>query len=154
MHQPYLSWGWQADVGVPLVLEEFGIARDGAVGDVARYSPQATVRWRDTYFRDVLTQACLMAQDPASPLVGANVWAWGGLADECTTDAWTGNEEREEREMACGGGPWQPGGWWEPGVAFTGDPPHERQGWYSIYQGDLTTKQVLREFAKCMARPA
>lgn len=34
------------------------------------------------------------------------------------------------------------GGWWKPGDEFIGDPPHELQGWYSVYNNDTTLSLV------------
>jgi mannan endo-1,4-beta-mannosidase len=31
---------------------------------------------------------------------------------------------------------------WKPGDPFIGDPPHEKQGWYSIYTPDATVKLI------------
>jgi len=54
---------------------------------------------------------------------GLNFWAYGGS-----------------------GRPAKNGGWWKAGDDFIGDPPHERQGWYSVYDTDFTTMAVLREW--------
>ena len=35
------------------------------------------------------------------------------------------------------------GCYWREGDAFLGDPPHEKQGWYSVWDTDVTTLQVL-----------
>ena len=39
------------------------------------------------------------------------------------------------------------GGWWKPGDEFIGDPPHELQGWYSVYNNDTTLSLVIKEAA-------
>ncbi len=36
----------------------------------------------------------------------------------------------------------------EQGDDLLSDPPHETQGWYSVYDADLSTKVVLRAFAE------
>ena len=56
---------------------------------------------------------------PTSPMAGIMPWAWGGA-------------ERPPR----------PGEFWKPGDPFIGDPPHEKQGWYSIYDKDTTLKLI------------
>ena len=38
--------------------------------------------------------------------------------------------------------PPRPGEFWKPGDPFIGDPPHEKQGWYSIYDKDTTLKLI------------
>jgi len=98
-----------AALGKPLVLEEFGLARDDG-----RFDPFAPTTRRDAFF------AALLAQMPA----GANIWAWAGE-----------------------GRPVEPGGYWQPGHSWTGDPPHERQGWYGVYDGDDATLALLRTAA-------
>jgi mannan endo-1,4-beta-mannosidase len=87
-------------LGKPLVLEEFGLARDGGSLD-----PTATTTQRDAFF------AAVLAAMPA----GANIWAWAGEG--------------------------------RPDQGWTGDPPHEPQGWYSVYDTDRTTLVLLRETA-------
>ena len=39
----------------------------------------------------------------------------------------------------------------EQGDDLLSDPPHETQGWYSVYDADLSTKVVLRAFAENLA---
>lgn len=102
---------------MPFVLEEFGIARDGG-----SYDHQATTRYRDQYFRQifaVLYQAAQMGW----PAAGANIWAWAGE-----------------------GRPREPKAIWKAGDDFTGDPPFEHQGWYSVYDQDDSTLEVIRQF--------
>ena len=55
----------------PLVVEEFGYARDGLRFDLA-----ASTRARDIYYRYVLSRLA----DPHPHLAGFNFWAWSGLA--------------------------------------------------------------------------
>ncbi|NDC78164.1 MAG: mannanase, partial [Chitinophagia bacterium] len=45
------------------------------------------------------------------------------------------------------GRPRTPGEMWAKGDPFTGDPPHEPQGWYSVYDTDSSTRAVIRNFA-------
>lgn len=61
------------------------------------------------------------------PGAGGNVWSWSGEAR-----------------------PVEAGAFWTVGDPFTGDPPHERQGWYSIYATDTTTLQLLSRYADRM----
>ena len=53
---------------------------------------------------------------------GMSFWAWGG--------------EGRPRDAPAA---------WERGDAFVGDPPHEAQGWYSVYAEDASTLAVLRK---------
>ena len=106
------------NLGKPSVFEEFGIARDG--GD---FSPLASTATRDHYYR-AMFQATLDAVKANRAVSGVNFWAWGGE-----------------------GKPVNPGGLWQLGQPFTGDPPHEPQGWYSVYDHDKSTIDIIKEFA-------
>ena len=39
---------------------------------------------------------------------------------------------------------------WKPSDDLIGDPPHERQGWYSIYDTDVSTHQVIKKYSALM----
>jgi sialate O-acetylesterase len=105
----------------PLVLEEFGVSRDGR-----QYDPAAPVTHRDAFMRTVLEALYYLASEP-TVVAGGNVWSWSGEAR-----------------------PVSPGGLWHRGDPFTGDPPHERQGWYSIYATDTSTLSIIRTYAQRM----
>ncbi len=102
----------------PFVLDEFGLARDSG-----SYSSESTTEYRDRYFKEVL--GVLVAQIKQNKASGFNFWAWAGE-----------------------GRPRHPKSVWKPGDAFTGDPPFEHQGWYSVYDTDTSTIEVLKEIAK------
>jgi mannan endo-1,4-beta-mannosidase len=104
--------------GKPVVLEEFGIGRAGG-----SYDPKADVVLRDQFYKEVFNEAYQSAKI-GSPLAGVAFWAWAG-------------ENRPPR----------PGAPWKPGDPWLGDPPHEFQGWYSVYDCDTTTVKVITEFA-------
>ena len=36
---------------------------------------------------------------------------------------------------------------WEKDDEFIGDPPHEFQGWYSVYSSDLSTIKIIKSFS-------
>jgi mannan endo-1,4-beta-mannosidase len=113
-------------LGKPLVLEEFGLTRDA--GD---FDPSAGTLARDRYF-DTVFKKVFSAAQAGSPVAGVNFWAWAGE-----------------------GRPAQPGGIWKAGDPFIGDPPHEQQGWYSVYDGDSATVKLIGEWAgKMRALPA
>ncbi len=96
----------------PLVLEEFGMARDEG-----SYAPESDTDFRNHFYQKML------AEVGKAPLAGANIWAWGGE-----------------------GRPHLPGAIWQTGDDLIGDPPHERQGWYSVYDEDKTTLEVLGKY--------
>jgi len=103
----------------PMVLEEFGLARDKI-----SYNPTRSVRIRDSYFRNVF-QYIYDSALKDQMVSGVNFWAYGGQ-----------------------GRPREDGGWWAPGDDFIGDPPHERQGWYSIYDSGHTTLEMIESFTQ------
>ena len=40
-------------------------------------------------------------------------------------------------------------------TSFVGDPPHEPQGWYSVFDVDTSTQAVIRDYAAALqAQPA
>lgn len=108
-------------LGKPIVLEEFGISRD-----LNNHDPESSIQWRDTYYSEIFQMIYDNAKS-GSPIGGANFWAWGG-------------EGRPQAPKAI----------WKAGDNFIGDPPHELQGWYSVYDEDETTLDIIREFATLM----
>jgi len=104
------------ELGKPVVFEEFGLARDRGSHD-----PATSTVYRDRFFEALLGP---LARDASTigPVRGANLWAWAG-------------EARPRRP---------PGGPWRPGDPLLGDPPHEPQGWYSLYDGDSTVALIRR----------
>jgi len=59
-----------------------------------------------------------------SCVAGCNFWAWSGE-----------------------GRPRVPKAVWKAGDDFTGDPPFEYQGWYSIYDTDVSTLEIIKKYA-------
>ncbi len=110
------------ELNKPLVLEEFGISRDAD-----DHAPTAPTKWRDRYYEDLFKTIYQYTQQLGSPMAGCNFWAWAGK-----------------------GRPRAPKAIWQPGDDWIGDPPHEHQGWYSIYDTDATTIQVIRKYAKLL----
>jgi len=104
-------------LGMPLVLEEFGISRD-----MNSHDPASTVEMRNKYYRDLFELAYTRAFQ--GDLSGINFWAWGGK-----------------------GRPRQAKAIWKGGDSFIGDPPHEYQGWYSVYDHDVSSLELIREYA-------
>jgi mannan endo-1,4-beta-mannosidase len=107
-------------VGKPILLEEFGFPRDGG-----SFDPNAPTAWRDRYFNDIY--GLVYSLLPDTPLAGVMPWAWSG-------------DSRPAR----------PGNYWNAGDPITGDPPHEQQGWYSVYQED-STLGIIRAWSSRIA---
>ena len=106
---------------MPVVLEEFGIARD-----LESYSSDSPTTYRDNYYQEIFDLIYQSAKK-RQPIAGANFWAWGGE-----------------------GRPRVPKAIWKAGDEFIGDPPFEYQGWYSVYDTDKSTLEVIKEYAEKM----
>jgi mannan endo-1,4-beta-mannosidase len=75
----------------PLVLEEFGLARDFApLEDI--YDPRSSTAYRDRFYKALFDEVSRMIQK-GGPLVGSNFWAWGGASRP--GDDWLGDPPHE-----------------------------------------------------------
>ncbi len=83
------------------------------------FRPETTTQARDAFYSFVFS---LWAQSVAEggPFAGCNFWGWGGAG-------------RAQDET------------WQPGDDYLCDPPHEPQGWYSVFNSDASTLRVIRE---------
>jgi mannan endo-1,4-beta-mannosidase len=109
------------ELNKPIVLEEFGMARDSA-----KCAPGAPSTARDRYYAKILGVLSDSA-NAGSPVAGSNFWGWGGLAQR------RGNDDI-----------------WRPGDPFVGDPPQEPQGYNSVFVSDTLTVRILRDHAAKM----
>ena len=107
----------------PLVIEEFGFPRDGGLFD-----PRTPTTYRDRFYR-LIYDAVLASAASGGPLVGSNFWAWGG-----------------EGRAGASDHKFRPGD-----TSYLGDPPHEPQGWYSVFNSDGSTKALIRSHADALA---
>ena len=103
----------------PIVFEEFGIARDGG-----SFSVNGSVTWRDKFYAHFFNLA-VESMIEGDPVQGINFWTYSGT-----------------------GFPPRPGDYWEKGDIFTGDPPHELQGWYGVYETDSSTLSIISNASK------
>jgi len=78
------------------------------------------MNFMNLFFSDTKFGCCKKA-------AGVNFWAWGG--------------EGRPRQSGC---------WWKIGDDFIGDPPHEQQGWYSVYDTDTSTHKIIAKYASLM----
>lgn len=106
----------------PMVLEEFGISRDSN-----SHEPNSPTLIRDQYYAKVFESIYQRAKEKNTVVSGVNFWAWAGE-----------------------GRPEVPEGLWKPNQDFIGDPPHEAQGWYSVYDQDTSTIAVIKKYAQLM----
>lgn len=109
-------------LGKPLTIEEFGFPRDGG-----GYDPEAATRHRDAYYR-LIYDAVENSVRTGGPIQGSNFWAWNG-----------------EGRAAHGDHRYKDG---DP---FLGDPPHEPQGWYGVFDGDKSTAAIIAAHARALA---
>jgi mannan endo-1,4-beta-mannosidase len=94
----------------------------GLPRDAQSFEPSSTTKIRDRYFAEVLS---FVRKYPN--VAGANFWAFGG--DVRPPDLW-----------------------WKPGAEYTGDPPMEQQGLYSVFAYDRPTWKTIRSHAKRVRR--
>lgn len=107
----------------PMVLEEFGLARENG-----SYDPNSSTTTRDSFYNSMFDAVFKNALQNGKAC-GMDFWAWSG----------------EGRPRTTSGNNWQVGDQW------LGDPPHEPQGWYGVYDKDTTTINVIKNFAGKMA---
>ncbi len=110
-------------LGKPLVIEEFGYPRDGG-----GYDPESATSFKDGYYRLIYDHVEASAK-AGGPIVGSNFWAWNG-----------------EGRPVHGDHRFRPGD-----TAWLGDPPHEPQGWYGVFDSDETTRAVIKAHAAALA---
>ncbi|HLM57397.1 MAG TPA: DUF4126 family protein [Pyrinomonadaceae bacterium] len=105
----------------PLVIEEFGLPRDGH-----SFDPAAPTTMRDALYAKLLA----VVQEHAAAgghVAGANFWAFGGTA-------------RPVRGQT----------FWKRGDDYMGDPPMEEQGLNTVFDSDASTWAVIRAAAKSL----
>jgi mannan endo-1,4-beta-mannosidase len=121
--QDYLNWHIDAakQLGKPIVLEEFGMNRDGGL-----FGPDAPTTYRDRYYQQVFE---LLQQRAAAgdPIAGSNFWAWNGAGRHVNGDFM-----------------------WKAGDPLLGDPPQEAQGLYGVFDTDASTLAVISKAATQM----
>jgi len=99
----------------PLVLEEFGLARDMGSQD-----PASATSHRNAFIDSVYSYIFMLSQKHNVP-INSNIWGYSGSMS-----------------------PNIPGSYWKMDDPLIGDPPHELQGWYSIYNTDTATLSLIR----------
>lgn len=107
----------------PLIIEEFGYPRDGDV-----YDPAVPTTLRDSFY-DTIYAAALADARAGGPIAGTNFWAWNG----------EGRAAHPDFRFKSGD------------TAWLGDPPHEPQGWYGVFDADASTRRRIRANAAAMS---
>jgi mannan endo-1,4-beta-mannosidase len=106
-------------LGKPIVVEEFGFPRDGG-----SFEPGTPTTYKDKFYSLVfeLAEENMRAR---GPVAGTHFWGWGG----------EGRAQHPDHHF-------QPGD-----TSYVGDPPHEPQGWYSVFDVDASSQAVIRKHA-------
>ena len=115
--------GFARQLNKPLVIEEFGYPRNGD-----RYEPAVPTTMRDSFYADIHA-AVLADARVGGPLVGSNFWAWNG----------EGRTRNPDFRFQSGDKDW------------LGDPPHEPQGWYGVFDTDASTRRLVNIHARSLA---
>ena len=107
------------ELGKPLLFEEFGFPRDGEL-----YDPAVATSFRERYY--AMIYAVVEASwTEGGPVMGSNFWAWNGEARAAHLDARFRDGD----------------------LAYMGDPPHEPQGWYGLFDSDASMLALVRAHA-------
>ncbi len=106
----------------PLVVEEFGFPRDGG-----SYDPGTLTTFRDRFYAMIYARVVEGAKN-GGPVAGSNFWGWGG----------SGRPRHPDHRMLRGE------------TDYVGDPPHEPQGWYSVFDNDASTLEIIRRNAEAL----
>ena len=85
-------------------------------------APATPTRARDAFYSYIFSKVIESAQGDGC-IAGCNFWGWSGAGRPTDVQ-------------------------WLPGHDYLIDPPHEPQGWYSVYDEDVTTIMKIREAAK------
>ena len=108
----------------PLVIEEFGFPRDQGL-----YDPRTPTTYKDRFYKLIYNSVAESARGNG-PIAGSNFWAWGG----------SGRATHADHKFVRGD------------LSYLGDPPHEPQGWYSVFDTDESTKALIRSHAADLQR--
>ena len=76
-------------------------------------------------FYNLICSAALDSVRSGGPLQGCNFWGWGG----------EGRAQHPDHHFVRGD------------TSYVGDPPHEPQGWYSVFDTDASTQAMIRAYA-------
>jgi mannan endo-1,4-beta-mannosidase len=106
-------------INKPLVLEEFGLPRDGQ-----SFSVSASTVSRDKYYTSVFDQL-LVSAGSKGVIAGASFWAFSGSG-------------RPSYKQLL----------WKKGDDVLGDPPMEEQGLNSVFDSDASTWNVINSYTK------
>jgi len=104
-------------LGKPIVLEEFGLPREGESLD--RKSSTAD---RDALYKAIFERLAVSVKAKQA-FAALNFWGYGGTGANNPTN-----------------------GKWQKGDAFTADPPQEPQGLNTVFSTDVATLKLIKDF--------
>ena len=78
-----------------------------------------------TESRDIFYEYIFKRVAESDCIAGCNFWGWGGAG--------------RPRDLV-----------WQPGDDYLCDPPHEPQGWYSVFDTDTTTINVIKKYTQAL----
>jgi mannan endo-1,4-beta-mannosidase len=110
-------------LGKPLVIEEFGLPRDGH-----SFEAGSPTTLRDTFYRKIFS---FLEGQPEKDghIAGVNFWAFGGTARPVAGQTF-----------------------WKEGDSYMGDPPMEEQGLNTVFDSDRSTWGVIRSLSKSLEK--
>ena len=85
---------------------------------------EPTTESRDIFYSFIFEQVKSSVEQNL-PIAGCNFWGWGGSG--------------RPRDQV-----------WRAGDDYLSDPPHEPQGWYSVFDCDTTTIEIIKEYSKAI----
>lgn len=80
---------------------------------------------RDTFYSFIFAAVDNSVKNNG-PIAGCNFWGWGGSG--------------RPRDLV-----------WQSGDDYLCDPPHEPQGWYSVFDNDTTTIEIIKQYTTAIA---
>ncbi|HET8749692.1 MAG TPA: mannanase [Sphingomicrobium sp.] len=112
-----------AALGKPIVVEEFGFPRDNG-----SFDPGTPTTYKDRFY-SLIYELAEESMRAGGPVAGTHFWAWSG----------EGRAQHPDHRFQDGD------------TNYVGDPPHEPQGWYGVFDVDASTQAVIRSHAAAVA---
>lgn len=85
------------------------------------YAPDIPTQARDGFYQFIFN-TLIDSKNNSGPMAGCNFWGWSGRGRAAADQ-------------------------WQSGADYLNDPPHEPQGWYSVYNTDSTTINIISRTA-------
>ncbi|MCW4469054.1 cellulase family glycosylhydrolase [Flavobacterium sp. MFBS3-15] len=106
-------------LGKPIVLEEFGLPREGESLD-----RKSSVNARDAFYKAIFDRLALSVKNEET-FAALNFWGFGGSGKNNPAN-----------------------GKWTKGDDFTADPPQEPQGLNTVFSSDASTLDMIKQYNK------